>query len=143
MAGKAACEARRDAMGILFHICVKNLAFYADVRHNAIRMKERWPLYPQAERTLGKVGNDLRDARRRRRISTTTLAERARISRATLYRIEKGDRGVSIGSYVSVIFALGLLDHLNDAFDASHDAVGLGLEAEQMPKNIVNKRYER
>lgn len=105
-------------------------------------MNERWSLYPQAERALKKVGNDLRDARRRRRISTTTLAERARISRATLYRIEKGDSGVSISSYTAVIFALGLIDQLKDAFDARHDAVGLGLEAEQMPKNIVNKHYD-
>lgn len=106
-------------------------------------MKERWALYPKAEAALKKVGSDLRDARRRRRISTTTLAERARISRATLYRIEKGDAGVSASSYASVIFALGLLERLSDAFDARHDAVGLGLEADQMPKNIVNKRYDK
>ena len=106
-------------------------------------MNERWPLYPQAERALKKMGSDLRDARRRRRISTTTLAERARISRATLYRIEKGDAGVSMSSYAAVIFALGLVERLSDAFDARHDAVGLGLEAEQMPKNIVNKRYDQ
>ena len=106
-------------------------------------MNERWPLYPQAVKALKKMGNDLRDARRRRRISTTTLAERARISRATLYRIEKGDAGVSMSSYAAVIFALGLVDCLSDAFDARHDAVGLGLEAEQMPKNIVNKRYDQ
>ncbi|MBR1981189.1 MAG: helix-turn-helix transcriptional regulator [Akkermansia sp.] len=106
-------------------------------------MNERWPLYPQAVKALKKMGNDLRDARRRRRISTTTLAERARISRATLYRIEKGDSGVSMSSYAAVIFALGLVERLSDAFDARHDAVGLGLEAEQMPKNIVNKRYDQ
>ena len=106
-------------------------------------MKERWALYPKAEAALKKVGNDLRDARRRRRISTTTLAERARISRATLYRIEKGDTGVSASSYASVIFALGLIERLSDAFDSRHDAVGLGLEADQMPKNIVNKRYDK
>ena len=106
-------------------------------------MKERWPLYAKAESALKKVGSDLRDARRRRRISTTTLAERARISRATLYRIEKGDAGVSVSSYASVIFALGLIERLSDAFDARHDAVGLGLESEQMPKNIVNKRYDK
>ena len=71
-------------------------------------MNERWPLYPKAAKALKKMGNDLRGARRR--ISTTTLAERARISRATLYRIEKGDAGVSMSSYAAVIFALGLVD---------------------------------
>ena len=92
---------------------------------------------------MKKLGADLKDARRRRRIATSTLAERARISRATLYRIEKGDPGVSMSSYAAVIFALGLIGQLRDAFDARHDAVGLGLESEQMPKNIVNKRYDQ
>ena len=44
-----------------------------------------------------------------------------------------------MSSYAAVIF----VDRLSDAFDARHDAVGLGLEAEQMPKNIVNKRYDQ
>ena len=48
-----------------------------------------------------------------------------------------------MSSYAAVIFALGLIDRLNDAFDARHDAVDLGLEAEQMPKNIVNRRYDQ
>lgn len=106
-------------------------------------MKERWPLYAASTAAVKKLGSDLKDARRRRRISTTTLAERARISRATLYRIEKGDPGVSMSSYTAVIFALGLIEQLRDAFDARHDAVGLGLDAEHLPKNIVNKRYDR
>lgn len=106
-------------------------------------MNERWPLYAGAAAAVKKLGSDLKDARRRRRISTSTLAERARISRATLYRIEKGDPGVSMSSYAAVIFALGLIGHLRDAFDARHDVVGLGLEAEQLPKNIVNKRYDK
>lgn len=65
------------------------------------------------------------------------MAARARISRSTLYRIEQGDPGVSMSSYTAVIFSLGLLDRLRDAFDASHDVGGLGLEAENMPKNII------
>lgn len=48
-----------------------------------------------------------------------------------------------MSSYAAVIFALGLIDHLSDAFDARHDAVELGLDAEHLPKNIVNKRYDR
>ena len=112
------------------------------MRHNKHYEREVATL-SESRKALKKVGNDLRDARRRRRISTTTLAERARISRATLYRIEKGDSGVSMSSYAAVIFALGLIDHLSDAFDARYDAVGLGLEAERMPKNIVNKRYDQ
>ena len=42
-------------------------------------------------RALKTLGQDLRDARRRRRISTQIMAERASISRTTLSKIEQGD----------------------------------------------------
>ena len=70
-------------------------------------MNERWPLYPKAAKALKKMGNDLRGARRRRRISTTTLAERARISRASLYRIEKGDAG-AVSGWRSIATNMGI-----------------------------------
>ena len=46
-------------------------------------------------RALRKLGHDIRDARRRRRIPVAILAERASISRMTLNKVEKGDPGVS------------------------------------------------
>ena len=54
-------------------------------------------------RALRKLGHDIRDARRRRRIPVTILAERASISRMTLNKIEKGDAGVYIGNYATWI----------------------------------------
>lgn len=50
------------------------------------------------KRTLKKLGQDRKDARRRR-IPMALAAERAAISRATLSKIEKGDGGVSFGAY--------------------------------------------
>jgi len=47
-------------------------------------------------RALRKLGQDIRDARRRRRIPMEIMAERASISRTTLTKVEKGDPGVSI-----------------------------------------------
>src|ERR1019366_2879038 len=58
-------------------------------------------------RALRKLGHDIRDARRRRRIPVTILAERASISRTTLHKAEKGDPGVSLGTYATVLLALG------------------------------------
>ena len=46
---------------------------------------------------LKKLGGDIADARKRRRISTATMAERVRASRPTLLRLERGDANVSIG----------------------------------------------
>lgn len=87
-------------------------------------------------RVLRKLGQDIRDARLRRRIPTTLMAERASISRVTLAKVEKGDPGVALGNYASVLFVLGLADRLAELADPRHDTVGLGLEEERLPKRI-------
>jgi transcriptional regulator with XRE-family HTH domain len=87
-------------------------------------------------RALLKLGGDLRDARRRRRIPMALLAERARISRTTLTNVEKGDPAVSMGIYATVLFVLGMTDRLADLADPRHDSVGLALEEERLPQRI-------
>ncbi|MCA9410194.1 MAG: hypothetical protein KC931_22260 [Candidatus Omnitrophica bacterium] len=87
-------------------------------------------------RALRKLGNDIREARLRRRIPTALLAERASISRTTLAKVEKGVPGVSMGIYATVLFCLGMIDRLGDLADASSDEVGLTLESERLPKRI-------
>ena len=54
-------------------------------------------------RALRNLGLNIRAARLRRRIPMSIVAERASISRATLDKIEKGEGGVSIGSYATVL----------------------------------------
>lgn len=71
-------------------------------------MKKEVLLYPRAEAMLRRVGAQIRLARLRRRLSTSLVAERAKISRSTLWKIENGEAGVSIGAYVSVLCAIGL-----------------------------------
>ena len=94
-------------------------------------------------RVLRKLGSDIRNARRRRRIPVAIMAERASISRMTLSRLEKGEPGVSAGSYATVLFVLGMADRLGDVADPRHDAVGLELEEELLPHRIrrSRKRY--
>ncbi len=87
-------------------------------------------------RALRKLGHDIRDARRRRRIPVAILAERASMSRMTLNKVEKGDPGVSLGHYATVLFALGMVDRLADVADPRHDSVGLALEEENLPQRI-------
>ena len=87
-------------------------------------------------RALRKLGHDIRDARRRRRIPVAILAERASVSRTTLNKVEKGEPGVSLGIYATVLFVLGMIDRLVDIADPRHDAVGLELEEENLPKRI-------
>ena len=87
-------------------------------------------------RALRKLGHDIRDARRRRRIPVKILAERASISRMTLNKIENGNSGVYVGNYATVLFALGLVERLGDVADLTHDAVGRELADDQLPKRI-------
>ena len=87
-------------------------------------------------RALRKLGHDIRDARRRRRIPVAILAERASVSRTTLNKVEKGEPGVSLGIYATVFFVLGMIDRLADIADPRHDSVGLELEEENLPERI-------
>lgn len=91
-------------------------------------------------RALRKLGRDMRDARRRRRIPSAILAERAGIGRMTLFRIERGDGSVSLGGYAAVLFSLGMIDRLADIADPRFDGIGLEVEEEHLPKRIRLKR---
>lgn len=90
-------------------------------------------------RGLIKLGQDMRDARLRRRISVAIMAQRVSISRTTLSRIEKGDPGVSIGAYSGVLLVLGMLDRLKDLADIRNDTLGLELEEERLPQRIRHR----
>jgi transcriptional regulator with XRE-family HTH domain len=95
------------------------------------------------KRLLKKVGADIADARKRRRISTLTMCQRAMISRPTLTKIESGDPDVSIGRYATVLFVLGMTDRLGDIADPAHDQLGLDLESESLPKRIYSSKRRR
>jgi DNA-binding XRE family transcriptional regulator len=87
-------------------------------------------------RALRKVGQDISEARRRRRIPTELMAERSGISRRTLAKIEKGDPTTSMGNYASVLFVLGMTSRISDLVDSSHDLVGRQIDEENLPKKI-------
>lgn len=88
------------------------------------------------QRALRKLGADIQDARRRRRLPMAVVAERAFTSRSTLQRIEAGDTTVGIGIYASVLQALGLLDGLSHIADIGNDSVGQALSSAALPKRI-------
>ena len=87
-------------------------------------------------RAMRKLGQDIRDARLRRRITMAVMAERASIARTTLTKIEKGGYGVSMGNYATVLFTLGMIERLADLVDVRADTVGLELEDERLPKRV-------
>lgn len=87
-------------------------------------------------RLLRKLGSDIRDARLRRRIRAATMAERALISRTTLGKVERGDPGVSMGNYATVLFVLGMEDGLAELADRRRDGLGLDLLEERLPQRV-------
>ncbi|WP_081279172.1 helix-turn-helix domain-containing protein [Rhizobium phaseoli] len=91
-------------------------------------------------RALRKLGADIHDARRRRRLPVAVVAERAFTSRSTLQKIEAGDTNVSIGIYAGVLQALGLLDGLSQVADLRNDSVGQSLANAELPKHAHPRR---
>ena len=80
--------------------------------------KKKIVILPKTKRILSELGENIKLARLRRKLSTKQVAERANISRPTLVAIEKGTPTVSIGSYLLVLNVLGLEnDFLNVAKD--------------------------
>ena len=94
------------------------------------------PMPLPVERALVAAAEDLALARRRRGISTSSMAERAGISKKTLYRLEQGDPGVSWGAVVRVLNILNLLPELNKALNTTNDALGLALMNKAVAKRI-------
>ena len=70
--------------------------------------KKRIVILPKTRRILNELGENIKLARLRRKLSAEKVSERANISRPTLTAIEKGSPTVSIGSYLVVLQVLGL-----------------------------------
>lgn len=71
-------------------------------------MKTAPAILPKNLKILKELGENIKLARLRRRISSEQMAERIGTSRKTIYNIEQGSPTVSIGSYLQVLFVVGL-----------------------------------
>lgn len=65
-------------------------------------------LFPKYQKILEQVGENIKLSRKRRKLTTMQVAERADIDRSTLYEIEKGSPSVSMGAYFNTLRVLGL-----------------------------------
>lgn len=90
----------------------------------------------RVERALKKLGLDIRDARKRHRISTQLMADRLGITRVTLAKLERGEPSVAMGSYAMALYVLGKIDELENLMDRTQDTLGLDLEDERLPQRI-------
>jgi transcriptional regulator with XRE-family HTH domain len=109
-------------------------------------MKDKIIILPRGKKILSALGERIKLARLRRKLSAEQIAERAGISRATLWQIEKGTPSVAMGAYFQELFVLGLeQDFLklagDDELGRKLQDVGL-IPKERAPKKKVTKRND-
>ena len=93
-----------------------------------------------AARALHKLGHELALARRKRGISTSDMASRLFVSRDTLWRLERGDPGVALGTFATLAFVLGLHGRLADLAAPATDELALSLDERRLPQRIRRRR---
>ena len=91
-------------------------------------------ILPKGQAVLMKLGENIKFARLRRKLSVQQISERAGISRATLWNIERGKESVSLGAYFQVLSVLGLEKDILKI--ASDDVLGQKLQ----DLNLVHKK---
>ena len=84
------------------------------------------PIFPGAQRRATDLGERLRLARLRRRMTVTEMAARVDASRTTIYHLERGDLSVSLAILVRVLAVLGLEEDLD--LIARNDLLGQRLQ---------------
>ena len=89
---------------------------------------------------LRKLGRDLALARRKRGISTADMAGRLFVSRDTLWRLERGDPTVSLGTLATASFVLQLHDRLANLAAPATDELALSLDERRLPQRIRRPR---
>ena len=105
-------------------------------------MKTAPAILPKNLKVLKVLGEQIQLARLRRKFSAEQVAERAGISRKTVYNIEQGIPSVAIGSCLQVLFVLGLEQDLSMV--AASDPLGRKLQdagiliRKRSPKRVIN-----
>ena len=89
-----------------------------------------------AVHALRKLGRDLALARRKRGISTSDMAARLFASRNTLWRLERGDPTVALGTLITAAFILNLHDRLANLAAPANDELALSLDERRLPQRI-------
>ena len=97
------------------------------------------PLPLPVERAIRKLGSDIALARRRRRISQASLAERMEASVSTVRRMENGDFRVPIHFFARALHVFGEIRALEELLDTARDDIGLTLMDEQLPKRVRSR----
>lgn len=94
------------------------------------------PLPFEVRNAVKGLGERIRVARIRRRMSQDELAQACGINRRTLYRIESGEAGIAVGNIFAVLWKMGLLDSTKVLADPGQDEHGKILESARLPQRV-------
>lgn len=93
-------------------------------------------MFPEEQQILRQLGENIRLAMKRRKLTQTMLAERTGLSKPTLRNIERGESTVSIGHYLRVLSVLGLSADM--ATVGSDDVLGQKLQEIELLKSSAS-----
>jgi DNA-binding XRE family transcriptional regulator len=94
---------------------------------------------PAVSELLALLGDDLRSARKVRKMPLEEMAARVGVTRKTIARMESGDPGVSIGIFVKAAWTLDLEANLRDVFAPERDHAGLRAARLSLPQRVRGK----
>lgn len=98
------------------------------------------PIPTEVQATARSLGAAIRAARLRRRWSQALLAEKAGVSHMTLRKAEQGQSGVAMGTYLVLLWALGLNQLLAPVLDPTTDREGVALETFRLGQRVRPRR---
>ena len=82
------------------------------------------------------LGQYLKTARKRRHETQAHFAKRLLVATSTLHRMEAGDPGISIGTWATALWALGMLPQFRRQAHPDDDTLGKALEIRRLPKSV-------
>lgn len=95
-------------------------------------------IYPQVLKHLEDLGWRIKLARLRRKLSVAAVAERAKVSRSSVWEVEKGSPSVAIGIYLNVLMAIGMAAELDRVLE--NDPLGRLMQDSDLPTRERRKR---
>lgn len=94
----------------------------------------------QVQSALRRLGDDIRTARKKRRLSVADFCARIGVTDKTLAKLEQGEGGVRLETFAMALLALGELHRLTELLDPAGDAAGLVLDSKRLPVRISSPR---
>lgn len=87
-------------------------------------------------RALRKLGDEISVARRVRRMTQEDLAQRVGTSVTTIGRLEAGDPGTALQTFLGALHVLGRLDAVTGGLAHVQDELGQDLARQQLPQRV-------